>query len=227
MAEEALLDLGEFSLSGNRRANLRAMVNKAAKSGLRVCRFDAARTQDAAEQLEQISEEWLREKRLGELGFSLGRFSLDGLAGKPVFLVMIGSRVEAFCTWLPYRNGSAMVFDLMRRRATAGAGTMDFLLAHSLLALKAEGIVEASLANAPLANVGEPRSGLERGVALLFENMNAFYGYKNLFHFKRKFAPRWEGRYLVYPKGADLPRIAYALTQLHLGDSLLRLILRG
>ena len=226
MAEEALLDLGEFSLSGNRRANLRAMVNKAAKSGLRVCRYDAARTQDAAEQLEQISEEWLREKRLGELGFSLGRFSLEGLAGKPVFLAMIGSRVEAFCSWLPYRNGSALVLDLMRRRAQAGAGTMDFLLAHSLLALKSDGIVEASLANAPLANVGEPRSGLERGVALLFESMNAFYGYKNLFHFKRKFAPGWEGRYLVYPKGADLPRVAYALTKLHLGDSL-RLTFKG
>ena len=57
--------------------------------------------------------------------------------------------------------------------------------------------------------------------------MNAFYGYKNLFHFKRKFAPRWEGRYLVYPKGADLPGVAYALTKLHLGDSLLPLTFKG
>jgi phosphatidylglycerol lysyltransferase len=63
--------------------------------------------------------------------------------------------------------------------------------------------------------VGEPHGPLDRGVALLFEHLNAFYGYKNLFQFKRKFAPRWEGRYLVYPRGADLPRVAYAMTDLH------------
>ena len=227
IAEEALIDLGAFTLSGNKRANLRAMVNKAAKTGMRVVAYGAVRTPDIDEQLERISEEWLREKHLGELGFSLGRFSLEGLAGIPVFLAMIDSTVEAFCSWLPYRGGTAVVLDLMRRRSGAGAGTMDFLLAHSLLALRDQGLAEASLANAPLANVGSPRGGLARGVDLLFENMNAFYGYKNLFHFKRKFAPRWEGRFLIYPNGADLPRVAYALTKLHSTEGLLRIFFRG
>jgi lysylphosphatidylglycerol synthetase-like protein (DUF2156 family) len=103
---------------------------------------------------------------------------------------------------------------------------MDFLLYHSLVQLKDMKYTEASLANAPLANVAAPRGPLERGVALLFENMNAFYGYKNLFQFKKKFAPRWEGRYLIYPKGADLPRVAYALARVHSSGGLLRLILR-
>ena len=51
---------------------------------------------------------------------------------------------------------------------------MDVLLAHSLLQLQATGIAQASLANAPLANVSQPRGPLEKGVALLFEHMNAF-----------------------------------------------------
>mgnify|MGYP000093883007 CR=1 FL=1 len=86
---------------------------------------------------------------------------------------------------------------------------------------------EASLANAPLANVGEARGGLEKGVSLLFENLNAFYGYKNLFQFKKKFAPRWEGRHLVYPRGADLPSVAYALSGVHGAGGLRRLVLRS
>ena len=53
---------------------------------------------------------------------------------------------------------------------------MDLLLAESLRLLKDEGLQEASLANAPLANVGAPRGPLDRGVALLFENLNGFYG---------------------------------------------------
>jgi phosphatidylglycerol lysyltransferase len=228
LAEEAVIDLNEFSLAGGKRAGLRAMVNKTAKSGMVIQRYDAdaGRDREIEEQLESISEEWLAEKRLPEMGFTLGRFSLEALAGLPVFIGVIDGSVKAFCSWLPYRAGQAAVLDLMRKRKDTVAGTMDFLLAHSLLQLKASGLEEASLSNAPLANVNVPRSALDHGVALLFEKMNSFYGYKNLFIFKKKFAPRWEGRYLIYPAGTDLPRVAYALAGVHNSGGLLRLLLR-
>jgi phosphatidylglycerol lysyltransferase len=224
IAEEALIDLRAFSLSGNHRANLRAMVNKVIKTGMEVRRY-SRRDEPAPgidEELEEISEEWLAEKHLGELGFTLGRFSLEAITDIPVFIARTGELIEAFCSWLPYRGGQAVVLDLMRRRKAAPSGTMDLLIAHSLLQLKATGVVEASLANAPLANVGEPKRPLDRGVALLFENMNAFYGYKNLFRFKKKFAPRWEGRYMVYPAGINLPNVAVALASLHSSRGLFR-----
>jgi phosphatidylglycerol lysyltransferase len=228
MAEEAILDLPEFSLAGGKRAALRSMSHKVARAGLVVRPYDRTQAADPLldEQLEEISEEWLAEKRLGELGFSLGRFSLEALAGAEVFVGLIGERVVAFCSWLTYRGGQAVVVDLMRKRKEAVSGTMDLLLAEALLAMKAKGYREASLANAPLANVGEPHTPLDRGVALLFERLNGIYGYKNLFQFKKKFAPRWEGRYLVYPSGADLPRVAYALTDLHGSGGILGLLRR-
>jgi lysylphosphatidylglycerol synthetase-like protein (DUF2156 family)/membrane protein DedA with SNARE-associated domain len=228
MAEEAILALQDFSLAGNKRANLRAMVNKTAKSGMIVRGYNRGLQiePEIDEQLEEISQEWLTEKRMGELGFSLGRFSLEGLDRTPVFLALLNDRVKAFCSWLPYRSEKAVVLDLMRKRKDVIAGTMDFLLCHALMQLKEMNYEEASLANAPLASVTPPTRPLERGVALLFENMNSFYGYKNLFQFKKKFAPRWEGRYLIYPKGADLPRVAYALTGVHSSGGLLQLILR-
>jgi lysylphosphatidylglycerol synthetase-like protein (DUF2156 family) len=228
MAEEALLELGGFSLAGGKRATLRAMVSKVSKMGFVLRRYRREEQADSEidEQLEQISEEWLAEKKLGELGFTLGRFSLEAISNLPVFLAVSNGQVQAFCSWLPYRRGEAVVLDLMRKRRGAVSGTMDFLIANSLLELKADGYIDASLANAPLANTAEPRSSLERGVALLFENMNSFYGYKNLFQFKKKFAPRWEGRYLVYPKGADLPRVAYALTSVHRSTSPWQKLLR-
>ncbi|HUL80183.1 MAG TPA: phosphatidylglycerol lysyltransferase domain-containing protein [Vicinamibacteria bacterium] len=227
MAEEAIVDLASFSLAGGRRAALRSMVHKVARMGLTVRRYDRARAPEAAvdEALEEISEEWLSEKRLGEMGFSLGRFSLESLGGPFVFICLDGVRVVAFTTWRPYRGGRAALLDLMRRRRDTPSGTMDLLIARALEELGASGLEEASLANAPLANVGEPRGGIERGVALLFENLNAFYGYKNLFQFKKKFAPRWEGRYLVHPGRADLPRVAYALAGIHGAGGLRRLVL--
>src|SRR5512139_426382 len=202
------------------------MVHKVARMGLVVRRYDRRNAALSAvdEQVEEISEAWLAEKRLGEMGFSLGRFSLESLDGAFVFLCLEGERVIAFTTWRPYRGGRAALLDLMRKRREAPSGTMDLLIARSLEELREAGFEEASLANAPLANVGEPRGGLEKGVALLFEHLNAFYGYKSLFQFKKKFAPRWEGRYLVYPRGADLPRVVYALASVHGAGGLRRLV---
>ena len=150
---------------------------------------------------------------------------LEALDASFVFLCLDGERVVAFASWRPFRGGRAALLDLMRKRKDAASGTMDLLVARSLEELRGLGVEEASLANAPLANVGGPRNGLEQGVALLFENLNAFYGYKNLFQFKKKFAPRWEGRYLVYPRGAELPRVAYALAGVHGAAGLWRLVL--
>jgi phosphatidylglycerol lysyltransferase len=228
IAEEAVVELPGFSLAGGKRAALRSLVHKVTRAGLVVRPYAEARASDPSvdDQLEAISEEWLAEKRLGELGFTLGRFSLEALEGVRVFLCLSAQRVEAFCSWLAYRDGQAVVLDLMRKRRDAVSGTMDLLLSEALLALKAEGLAEASLANAPLANVGAPHGPLDRGVSLLFENLNAFYGYKNLFQFKKKFAPRWEGRYLVYPGGSDLPRIAMAMTLVHGSGGLWQLVFK-
>ena len=226
MAEEAIVELPSFSLTGGARASLRSMVHKVRRQGLEVQRYDrrcAARPEVDA-QLEEISREWLAERRLGEMGFSLGRFSLDTLDEQHVFLALRGERVLAFTSWRPYRGGRAALLDLMRRRSEAPSGTMDLLVSSALEALREAGLEEASLANAPLANVGEPKSGLEKGVTLLFEHVNAFYGYRNLFQFKKKFAPRWEGRYLVYPRG-ELPQVAVALAHVHGAADLRRLVL--
>jgi phosphatidylglycerol lysyltransferase len=227
MAEEAVIDLPSFSLAGGKRATLRAMVNKAAKQGLVVVPYDRvlARDPQVDAQLEEISREWLGERRLAEMGFTVGRFSLDALDAVRVFLCKEGERVVAFCTWRPYRGDRAVVLDLMRKRPHSMSGVMDLLLARSLEALREEGLEEASLANAPLANVAVPRGLLERGAAVLFHRLNGFYGYKSLFQFKKKFAPRWEGRYLVYPARVDLPRVAYAMASVHGALGLQKLLL--
>lgn len=219
MAEEAVVDLPSFSLAGGKRATLRAMVNKAARTGMTVVPYDRGKGPDPAidAELEEISRDWLQSKRLAEMGFTVSRFSLDALDSVRVFLCKGEGKVVAFCTWRPYRGDRAVVLDLMRKRAGAVSGAMDLLLARSLESLRDEGLAEASLANAPLANVSVPRGLPERAAALLFEKMNGAYGYKSLFQFKKKFAPRWEGRYLVYPARLDLPRVAYAMASVHGG----------
>ncbi len=134
MAEAAVIPLASFGLAGSRRSNLRHTVTKAEKLGLRFRVYDAATAgPELEEELEEISEEWPAAKRGGEMGFTLGRFSLEALASVPVTLCASGRRLEAFTSWLPYRQNRALYLDLMRKRTDSPFGTMDYLLAHSLL----------------------------------------------------------------------------------------------
>ncbi len=89
-----------------------------------------------------------------------------------MFIAVLDNQVQAFCSWLPYKKGTAVALDLMRKRSDAMNGTMDLLLAQSLQQLRATGILEASLGNAPLASVTQREGVLDHAVALLFEHFN-------------------------------------------------------
>jgi len=228
MAEEAVIPLSSFGLTGSRRANLRHTVTKAQKLGLRFAAYDPARADpEVEEEMEEISEQWLATKKGPEMGFTLGRFSLEALTGVPVTLCFSAGRLEAFTSWLPYRQNRGLYLDLMRKRDSAPFGTMDFLLTHSLLHFREQGYEVASMANAPLANTAAARAALDRGVAFLFEHFNQIYGYKNLFQFKKKFDPAWEGRYLAYPRLTALPKVAYAIVNLHSSGGILQYLRRA
>ncbi len=221
IGEEAVLPLTSWSLEGGKVAKVRQFINKVRREApdlqIREYRRDVP-DPEVDDQLEQISVEWLAGKKGAEMGFNLGIFSVEELADKRVVIAQRDSGVvDAFVTWLPYREGRAVVLDAMRRRATAQPGVMDLLIAQSGLIFKQEGLEALSLAVAPLANADEAAavSPYDRGVRLLFNHFSSVYGYQTLFQYKKKFNPAWEPRYLVFPRADLLVRIAYALVAVH------------
>ena len=152
------------------------------------------------------------------MGFNLGLFSVEDLEDKRTFIAQrADGAIDAFVTWLPYRAGRAVVLDAMRHRQSAQAGIMDMLIAESAVAFKQEGLQALSLAVAPLANAGDASviSGYDRAVRLIFDHFSQVYGYRTLFQYKKKFGPRWESRYLIFPRPDLLPRVAYAVINVH------------
>lgn len=221
VGEEAVIPLARFTLQGSKIANVRHSVTKVEREAPDLQVVEYRRDPPDAEmdeQLEDVSAEWLAGKRGGELGFNLGIFSVEDLADKRTLVAIRESgRVDAFLTWAPFRAGRALVLDAMRRRNDAPAGVIEFLIARSALIFKAEGLEAISLATAPLANLDETgaASPYDKGVRLVFEHFSAFYGYKSLLFYKKKFNPVWEGRYLVFSRPDLLPRITYALVEVH------------
>src|SRR5919108_5648961 len=143
--------------------------------------------------------------RMGaEMGFTMGRLSAEGQP-TPEARVAVArdavGRVQAFLTVVPAGGGRGWMLDLMRRRHDSESGTMDLLIARTAETLRDEGFERLSLSLAPLASTAdddEDAPAVARwGRRLLYAKMDGAYNYRSLFNYKKKFAVRWETRYLV------------------------------
>lgn len=221
VGEDARIPLADFSLAGGRFQNLRTARNKAKKEGLTFRWYDPSAAVDHGleAQLHLLSDAWLNSKSGGEMTFDLGSFSLADIRKRGCAVVLMpDGKVECFATWISYGNGTGRTLDLMRGRGSPG-GIMDFLILESIDHFKTEHVTEISLGSAPLANTEPDPSQLsreERRVKIIFDHFDRFYRYKSLFDFKRKYHPAWQGRYLAYPPGTLLARIALAVAAVHL-----------
>jgi lysylphosphatidylglycerol synthetase-like protein (DUF2156 family) len=220
VGEEARLRGDTFSLKGGDFQNLRTACNHARKRGITFRWYDAVFGIDAAleEQLSEISRAWLEDKNAREMAFDMGAFSIESVRKQGVAVAIDpAGRALAFATWRPFALGRGRCLDLMRARAEV-RNVMDFVLVESILYFRDQGVHDISLGNAPLANADRasiPPLAEEKAVQFLFENLNRVYGYKSLFEFKRKYRPRWRGRYVAYNRGLHLPLVGLALVRVH------------
>ncbi len=224
IGEEALIDLQTFDTKGEAKKDLRLAVNRAKREGWQFLFFDRP-IDDAGliAQIEVVSEAWLADKLGGEMGFTMGG---TPIAGSDEILVTsvtdAAGRVMAFMTWAPMCGVRGWAGDFMRRVSDAPGGVMDYLIVSTINQLRERGDQVISLGLAPLANVESENPdamlSLEKGLELIYERFNTVYHFKSLHHFKQKFVPRWEGRYLIYPGLGTLPRVVYALANAQMSN---------
>ena len=227
IAEDTLLDLPDLEFSGKKWQKIRTAMNKATKSGTTFV-SGLLREQPASmvAQVRAISEQWVGDKELPEMGFTLGTVE-EALDDDVRIALAVDSDgvVQAALSWLPvYRGGPdggvrGWTLDLMRKRNGPGANNMvEFLIARSALEFKDEGADFVSLSGAPLARSGDDDevAVLDRGLDLLGQALEPYYGFRSLHHFKAKFNPRIEPVYLCFRDEADLPRIGVAIGRAYL-----------
>lgn len=208
LGELAMVPLAEFTLTGKRWEDLRQAVNRAARENLVFAVLEPPFDTVLMSELERVSDDWLAEKDVAEKGFSLGRFDADYLGWSPVAVVRRDDAIVAFANLLtPYGSDDVLSIDLMRHVEGAPRGTMDFLFARIMQWGRERGHAWFSLGMAPLSRVGDnPYARInERLAALAFQYGGRFYNYQGLRRYKDKFAPRWVGAYLAYPRGTWVP----------------------
>lgn len=232
VAQETVLQLDTLSFKGKKFQDIRTALHKAERAGIHTewIRYPSA-YRGLQAQIQDVSEEWVADRKMPEMGFTLG--GLDELNDPEVrCLIAVDSsrRVHAVTSWLPvYRHGyiAGWTLDFMRRRNNGFRSAIEFLIASAAISLREEGCEFISLSGAPLARVplgGQPDTspvleaprGLERILDGLGSALEPVYGFRSLLAFKGKFHPTYHPLFMVYPDSAALPGIAHALTRAYI-----------
>ncbi|MFD2110770.1 bifunctional lysylphosphatidylglycerol flippase/synthetase MprF [Thiorhodococcus fuscus] len=217
LGESAHVSLADFTLKGKKVEQLRTVLNRAKRTEMTFEVLSQPLDEIVWDELQTISDVWLAEKHMAELGFSLGSFKRDFLAWGPIAVVRQGGALVAFASIAQdFGHHDALGIDLMRHVPNAPSGTMDFLFTNLILHAQEAGYRWFDLGMAPLSGVGRspwsPRD--ERVLKLAYELGNRFYNYKGLRQYKEKFNPQWRSMYLAYPRGRPLPVVLMDITAL-------------
>lgn len=228
IGHEALVDLAQFTLSGNANKPVRAAVNHALKAG---CTTEVQMPPLPAalvDTLRNISDDWLAGMQGSERRFSFGWFDEAYVRESVVVLLRTRNEVVAFLNVVPEYTRNEVGIDLMRRRREVPSGSMEALFVALFQWAKARGYATANLGLSALAGVGEHSAdpAAERALHLIYENVDQFYNFKGLHSFKQKFQPLWSPRYLVFTSYAALPSVIYALEAASSGNSFVWVALR-
>ncbi|MBW8730476.1 MAG: DUF2156 domain-containing protein, partial [Terrabacter sp.] len=189
VAEEAIIDLPDLEFKGKSWQSVRTALNRATKDGISYREGQLAEMpRGLLTQVRAISELWVSDKGLPEMGFTLGSVdeALDpdtrvGLA------VDADMTVHGVTSWLPVHSPGGEVrgwtLDVMRRLPDGFRPVTEFLIASACLSFREQGASFVSLSGAPLAHSGDgtaERAALERLLDQLGEAMEPLYGFRSL-----------------------------------------------
>lgn len=233
VGEETVLPLKDLAFTGKKFQDVRTAVNRAKKAGVEAewISFPTAPLA-VTDQITAISEEWVADKGMPEMGFTLGGLDeVDDPAVRCLVAIDEHRTVHGVTSWMPVHRDGVVVgwtLDFMRRRSEGFRPAMEFLIASAALSLQEEGAEFLSLSGAPLAKVGDPTEDspqattlsttLERLLDVVGRTLEPVYGFRSLLAFKSKFQPVYEPMYMTFPDPAALPSIGNAIGRAYLPD---------
>ncbi|NPC95296.1 bifunctional lysylphosphatidylglycerol synthetase/lysine--tRNA ligase LysX [Nocardioides sp. zg-DK7169] len=217
IGDEAVVDMGSFSLNGPGMKGVRQPVSRLQRRGYttRVRRHATLAAADFAA-LGDAARSW-RGDGGDERGFSmaLGRLA-DPLDGECMLVEAhdADGRLRGFLSFVPWgRNGLSL--DLMRRDPAADNGLVELMIASLAAESATYGIGPVSL------NFAMFREAFERGaeigagpVARLWRQSlllaSRTWQLESLYRSNAKYLPEWQPRFLGYEYASDLPRVGTA-----------------
>jgi lysyl-tRNA synthetase class 2 len=209
LGDEAIIDVGSFSLEGRPMRNVRHMVNRIRRLGY-TTKVVRVRDMSAEERDRLVDDAQAWRGSETERGFSmaLGRVADDLDPGAVVVTAQHDGVVRGFLQFVPW-GADGMSLDVMRRDRAADAGVNELLIVDALAACPGLGLRRVSLNFAAFRTIFERGERLGAGpITRLLRSLLVFasrwFQLESLYRFNAKFQPAWGSRFLVYPGGSLL-----------------------
>jgi lysyl-tRNA synthetase class 2 len=213
--DEAVVDVAAFSLEGRAIRKVRQSVHRLEREGYVARVLRPSEIDDALrDELESLARAWRGDAP--ERGFVMALDRLFRLGdGDAVFVVGMGpdGRAAGFLHFAVSTIGRSLSLSSMPRLRSTPNGFNEWLIVETIGWARENGIEAVSLNFAPFAALLAPEAELTsmqemQRRALL--TLKGRFQLDNLLAFNRKFAPRWQRRFVVYERRRDLPRIGVA-----------------
>jgi lysyl-tRNA synthetase class 2 len=213
LGDEAIVELGRFSLEGRPIRKVRQSVTRLGKAGYQaeLCELGSL-DPGTLQQLEEVVERG--RQGAPERGFSMAMDSLRGQHDHETLVVIARDgegEIGGVLHFVPCYGRPAVSLSFMRRDPSTPNGLTEFLVVRAIELLRDRGLEELSLNFAAFAKwMHSPARRHERLLGKLITLGNPFFQIESLYRFNAKFFPRWEPRFLVYEGAFGLPRAGIA-----------------
>ena len=207
--EEAVVHLGHCTWEGKAYEWVRRQSNYCQRQGLVFTECAASETtaEAWAELMGQLCEVYpaplATKPQTAEVRFLEGNFDPTCLGRKRIFVARSeegAGRIEGFLVCNPAQEGRLWVFETYRHRPDAPRGTVTFLMHQAIQVLEREGVAAISLCMVPGLRCGErmPHDSplVRRSLAIATRYFNFIFDIAGMYHFKTRFRPQFEDRYL-------------------------------
>ncbi|MEV4701846.1 phosphatidylglycerol lysyltransferase domain-containing protein [Actinoplanes sp. NPDC049316] len=216
LGDEAVVDVGTFTLQGRPMRTVRQAVHRMRRAGY-TCTAVRQRDLPAADLAAVVQAADAFRTGKVERGFSMALSRLgDPGDGDCVLVLARDDRqrprgVLQFVPWGP----DGLSLDLMRGDRTADNGLTELMIVTAIEAAAALGMRRVSLNFAVLRSVFARAEELGAGPVLrlwhrLLTLASKLWQIESLYRANAKYRPRWQPRYLCFPTARDLPRISVA-----------------
>ncbi|MBV7281991.1 bifunctional lysylphosphatidylglycerol flippase/synthetase MprF [Corynebacterium sp. TAE3-ERU30] len=228
VAEESVVEVG-IEFKGKKFQDVRTARNRAVKENIRYEWTTWSQANPVIRsQIHALSEQWVSEKALPEMGFTLGSVS-ELIDDEVKLLIAVDDtmHVHGVTSWLPVRHNGEIVgitLDFMRRDREGFRPVVEFLIAEAITTapdIYGPQLTWVSLSGAPLSG-GDTSSLLGMMLNELGRVLEPLYGFRSLAAFKRKFKPVEHSWLLCYDDPAALPAIGLAVSRCYLPHVKLR-----
>jgi len=211
--EEPLVDLRTATWAGKDFAWVRQQENASAKAGVEFREVDIAILEaDAraqlAKELREISDLHVQGTVYGrELGLMVGKFDVEEMFRKRLFVAERDGKIEAFVVSTPSHGGRVWSVETYRRRPDSPRGVITFLVVRMARQMREEDVDYLSLCQCPAVRCNNGALAesklINRSMNLWWTTTPWFYDARRLYHFKSRFRPIYRECYIAALPAAE------------------------